>query len=272
MGFFRGWFTVTVLALAACGSDHVAPDAAIDAAPDAKIWSDAPPPSYDVSCSGNAAPTTATAQITLSGVAVNAGLAGDVPVEGATVKACKRGAPDCAGSNQFGADATTAANGGWSIGPFNTSSMPADLFLAVTATGVRTTYGYPPSPLTADLGNVSMIALDAALLQFLSQACPQDDATKGIVIILVADCADVPIADVDNVTLSVKQGGTEVTGTSVVDFGKLKASLAGNFMICNVPANAATEVNATYKTTTFRGYTLGVVAGTTTNARVHPGY
>src|SRR5690349_7283311 len=102
MGFVRGCFGAGVLALVACGSDNATPDASIDAVPDAKVWDDAPPgPTYDLSCSGNSAPTTATAQITLSGVVTNAGVA-DNPVEGATVKACKAGAPDCTGSNQLG--------------------------------------------------------------------------------------------------------------------------------------------------------------------------
>lgn len=274
MGILRGSFAVAVLALAACGgSDNAVPDAAIDAAPDAsKVWSDAPPVTYDLSCSGNSAPTTAAAQITVSGVVTKAGLGGDVPVEGATLKVCKVGAPDCTGSNQVGTDVTSAANGDWSFGPLDINSMPADLYVAMTATNVRTTFGYSPAPIVGDLSGLPLTAMDSGLLTFLSSACPQDDTTNGIVIMLVTDCTGKPIADAANITLSVKQGGTEVTGTSVVDFGQLKASLAGTFLVCNVPANAVTEVNATYKTTTFLPRPLEVVAGTTSNTRVRPGY
>ena len=274
MGILRACLAVAVLALAACGSDHANPDAAIpDAAPDAKVWSDAPPgPTYDFSCAGNAAPTTATPQITVSGTVRKVGLGGSMAVQGATLKACKNGAADCTGANQLGADATSAANGGWSIGPFDTSSMPVDAYIAMTATGARPTHVYSPSPLVADLATVPVQAFDPQLLEFLASACPQDDNTNGIVVLLVTDCAAKAIGDAANVTLSIKQGGTEVTGTSLVNLGQLDASAAGTFMVCNVPANVATEVNATYKTTTFRAHTLGVVAGTTTNTIVRPGY
>lgn len=260
-----------MLALAACGSENATVDAAIipDASePDAGIDAF----EYDLSCSGNSAPTTAVGQITVSGVVTKAGLAGSLPVEGATLKVCKNGAPDCTGANQLGTDATSAANGSWSIGPFETSSMPVDAYTAMTAKGVRTTHTYAPSPVVADLANIPVIGFDPALLQFLATACPQDDNTNGIVVLRVADCKDTSIAESANVTVSVKQGGTEVTGTSVVDLGALNPAAAGTFMVCNVPASAATEVNATYKTTTFRAHTLGVVAGATSNTIVLPGY
>src|ERR1043165_6452255 len=69
MGNLR--FAAAILFVAACGSDHGAmPDAKMaDAAKmiDAKVFMDAPPPTYDLSCYGMTPGTTVDTAITVTG-------------------------------------------------------------------------------------------------------------------------------------------------------------------------------------------------------------
>lgn len=281
MGNLRACSAVAMLALAACGSDHAQPDASIkiidSPMPDAKVFEDAPPPMFDFSCMGNTAPTTATANITLSGTVQRAYFNGTQPaimaLDGATVKACKAGAANCSGPNQIGTTQTTAGGGNFSIGPIATSMMPLDGYLDMQASMSRTTFVYPPAPATADLGMIPVLTFDPQLVGFLSNVgCPQNDNTNGIAILAITDCANAPIDDTANTVLSVKQGGTEVTGVDVLDLGQLQAQLAGTYFVCNIPENATTTVGASYKGMALRGHDVQIVKATTTATIISPGY
>jgi hypothetical protein len=282
MGNLRACFAVATLALAACGSDHAAPDASIkiiDAPPpDMKVWEDAPPPMYDFSCMGNTAPTTANANITLSGSVQRASFNGSVsidPLAGAALKACKAGASTCTGQNQYGMNATSAADGSWSIGPFATGGTPVDGYVEMTETTSRTTYVFPPSPLTADQGMIPVLTFDPqfiALLGAIPGGCTQNDTANGMIVLAVTDCANAPIGDTANLTIEIKQGGTPVSGTTVIDLGQLQQEAAGTFFVCNVPENATTEVGASYKTMALRAHDVKVVKATTTATILRPGY
>jgi hypothetical protein len=276
MGNLRACFTVATLALAACGSDHAAVDASIkiiDAPPpDMKVFEDAPPPMFDFSCMGNAAPTTATANITLSGTAQSVSFSGLTALANATLSACKAGASTCTGPNLYGTD-TSAADGSWSIGPFATGGTPVDGYIDITSSTTRPTLMFPPSPLTADQGMIPLIAFDPGLITALQQAgCTQNDTVNGIVTLVVTDCTNAPIDDSAGTTISVKQGGTEVTGTTVIDLGQLSQQAAGMYLICNVPENAMTTVGASYSGKMLRSHDVSVVKGSTTLTIVRPGY
>jgi hypothetical protein len=282
MGNLRACFVIASLALAAaCGSDHATPDASIkiiDAAPpDMKVWQDAPPgPDYDFTCMGNTAPTTATANITLSGTVQRVGLQGPEALADATLKACKAGAATCTGQDQYGSTIMSAADGSWSIGPFATGGTPVSGYVSMTEAGTRPTLMFPASPLAASLGMIPILGFDPGLIDLLGQAgCTQDDTANGILTVLVTDCATTPIAESATTTISVKQGGTEVTGTTVIDLGQLSQQAAGTYLVCNVPENAGTTVTtvgATVGTNTLRAHDVKVVKGTTTITIVRPGY
>ncbi len=279
MGNMRA-IAVALLALAACGSDKAQPDAQIviqDAPPpDMKIYEDAPPPSFDFSCMGNTAPTTATAQVTLSGTVQEVSLNGATPsidpLADATVDACAASSTACTGQDQLGT-ATTDAQGAFSVGPIDTNMMPLDGYLQMTAAGSRTVYVYPASPLVADQGSIPVLSFSASGLQILQfLGCTQDDANYGMIAVAVTDCANMPVTDTQNTALVVKQGGTEVTGTTVVDLGQAQQQAAGTYIICNVPEGAVTEVGATYNNMDLRAHNVQVVKGTTTSTILRPGY
>ncbi len=280
MGNMRA-IAIALLALAACGSDKAQPDAQIviqDAPPpDMKIFEDAPPPMFDFSCMGNAAPDTATAQITMSGTVQRVYLNGAQPAiegkDGALVSACAAGQPDCTGANQYGTTATTAGGGNFSIGPVDTNMAPLDVYLEMTEETSRTTQVYPPSPLVADQGMIPVLTFDPNLITLLGNfGCDQHDANNGMLILRVVDCSDAAIDDSTNLTLSIKQGGSEVTGTSVLDLGAFDQQIGGTFLVCNVPEGDVTTVGASYSSMDLRAHDVKIVKGTTTATIIRPGY
>ena len=272
------------LGVAACGSDNKGTadagktfmDAKVfmDAPP--KVFMDAPPPMFDFTCENNTAPTTAAANITVSGVVTQIDIQGTTPsistLDGATLDGCKTGAANCTGPNQYGTEVTSANGGTFAIGPFATGGVPVDAFVTMTKTGDRAARVYPASPVAADLPNMPVLTFTdtafAALNQFLQLG---QQAGNGTLAIYVTDCANTPISDSANITLSVKQGGNPVANTKTVDAGALSSMAAGIFIVSNVPPGD-TEIGATYKTHTLRAHTIGVVAATTSETIVRPGF
>ena len=101
--------------------------------------------------------------------------------------------------------------------------------------------------------------------------------SKGLVGIAVTDCAGNPITDTANITLSITQNNTAVTGDTVVDASTYSSAAAGAFLALNVPAasgtnGTTTEVGATYLGMTFRAHSMIVVQGGTSSTIVKPGY
>ena len=280
MGNLRACSSVAVLALVACGSDHGKVDGGIvivDAAPDAKVFMDAPPPMFDFSCMGNTAPTSGAAMITLSGtvrqVSINGTNPDIAPLQGATVDACNAATATCTGMNKYGTDTSDAA-GDFSIGPFATMSLPVNGYVVASATGTRTSYVYPASPFIADQANIPVLTFSPQVISALAliNICTQNDAANGMLAIAITDCASMPINDTPNLMLSIKQNNTEVTGTTVLDLGTLEPMAAGTYLVCNVPENATTSVGATYKGMALRAHDVKVVKGTTTTTLLRPGY
>lgn len=278
MGTLRACALVALSALAACGSDGksnidamiILEDAAIDAPPDAAI-PDAP--SYDFSCMNDPAPATADADVTIGGsvqeVILN-GITPEVqPAQDATVDACTG---DCVGPNLLDTQGPTGATGTFTSAAIPTGGAPLDGYIRATKTGNRTTYVYPPAPLTTSFPNAPVLMFNATafttIVQFLGVTQEMDNGTLGVAF---TDCSNLPIGDTANLVLSVKQGGVDVTGTEVFDASQLDPSAGGTFLIFNVPPGV-TEVGATYNGMALRAHEVGVVATSTTTTIVRPGY
>jgi hypothetical protein len=116
-----------------------------------------------------------------------------------------------------------------------------------------------------------MLTFDAAAQGALSGFL-NCNTSQSIVGLALVDCAGMPITDSGNVMLSVKQSGTAVAGTTTLDAGTLNQAAAGTFLVCGVPAAAATEVSATYMGHTFVAHSMKTVAGTTSATILVPGY
>jgi hypothetical protein len=270
--------SVGILALSACGDDGgktTVSDAAIDQqqAIDAKVFEDAPPPTFDWSCETNTTPpTTTAADITLSGTvqAVTAGGGGlsiDA-VDDAALTACVNDGTDCTVDD---GTANSDTSGAWTIGPFTTGGTSQDDYIKMTASGMRDTYTYPDSPFVGNQSNIPVLTFDSTAEGLLS-AVGGCNTSQAIVGLAVVDCMRTPITDTANVTITIKQGGTTVAGTTVLDASQFNSMAAGTFLVCGVPADATTEVSATYLGHQLLAHNVKTVAGDTTATILVPGY
>ncbi|NVB82130.1 MAG: hypothetical protein HOV81_27360 [Kofleriaceae bacterium] len=248
-----------------------------DAAVDAKVYMDAPPPQYDFTCMSNPAPADgqAPADITLSGtvqeISVNpvAMTASIDPVAGATLNACKAGAANCAAGNKLAGPATSATDGTWSLGPIATSTNPVDGYMTLTKATYKNVNIFPPQALIASQAMIPALTFKTTTFQLLVGALQIDQqAANGTMAVFVTDCANTPV---DGATVTVKQGGNDVQGTTDFDAGAFDAMGAGVHLVFNVPPGD-TEVAATLGSQTFRAHVVKVVADEMTETIVRPGY
>jgi hypothetical protein len=275
MGNLKACFVVATLALAACGSDHAAPDAAIvliDSPPvDMAPPVDSPPdvPAYDFSCLGQPDPTTATDPITVAGTTETLSQSGLQTLPGVTVEVFKTGTANAVDTQ------TSAADGSFTSGDIATGGVPFDGYVKGTLDGYRTSYLYPPSPPAASVTGVPLALFTDQILGQLAQFAQvtQDDTTNGLLFLTVTDCSNTPI---QGATLSIQQGGQDV-GTQF-DLGALVSQAAGINVVFNVP-DGATDITGSYGGMTFPMHTVvahkmpngqGAV-GTVTLTTVRPG-
>ena len=231
---------------------------------------------FDFSCSGNSAPTTADAMVTISGTATEVGVMGTTPtfnpLVGATADACKG---NCTGPNKL-ATATTDAQGGFSDGPITTGGTPlTGAYLKLTPPNGsmdKSVLEYPAEPVTTNLANIPLFTLTPTGVSALAFfGCNQNFVTNGMLAILVTDCMNNPINDSSNITITVMQNGTAVSSTPI-DLGAVSPMAAGTFLVCNIPANATTNVGVKYKTMTLLAHDVNVAANTITATQIRPGY
>lgn len=254
MGKLR--FVALCLALAACGNDdrNGPVDASIDAKvippPDAKVFMDAPPPTYDFACYGMTPGTTVGDPIVVSGTAGEADQSGNVSgLQGITVDFYKVGA------NTSAKTVTSDATGAYTSGNL-TGGVAVDHLRGSLAT-YRTTYLYPPQPirmtLPADIPLPLVSSSNFDLLAGIVNAS-QEDTANGALLVTVTDCDIANPTLVDGATLHVQQNGQDVG--DIKDVGALLGGGGGTFFVFNVP-DGATQVWATYDGKTFPTRTVG---------------
>ena len=239
--------TLIVVGTAACGSDNknnidahiVVPDSKpLDAA---KVFEDAPPPSYDFTCFGKPPATTATDPITIAGTTSVLTQNGLTATDAVSVAFFKTGTVTAL------ATVTSAGGGLFASGNITTNGTPIDAYIRASIAQARTTYLYPPNPAKQSLANVPVpIVTDTTfgLVKAFANAT-QDDANDGALLLILSDCAQTPI---NGATVSVKQGSADV-GTQF-DLATLSPMAAGTVFVFGVP-DGATTVTAKYGTMTF---------------------
>lgn len=251
MGILRASSAVSLLALAACGSDHAKVDAAVvipDAVPDAKVWQDAPPgPTYDLSCFGGSAPTTASDPITISGTTGTLSQGTNLQgIAGIDVEVFKSTSPTAVAS------VTSGAMGAFVTGNIATNNEPLDGYVKATDPGNaqnntppahRTTYLYPPTVVAANLTGVPVPMISNQTFGLIQTvAGDQDDDLNGALLVLVTDCSG-GLTLIDGATVTVKQNGADVG--SLIDLGALIPQAAGTYFALNVP-DGETDVAVSY--------------------------
>jgi hypothetical protein len=270
MGNLRACFAVAMLALAACGSNEAKPDALIiipDAAIDAKVWMDAPPPTADLTCLNAAAPTTAPANITISGSTSTLSMGGGMALADADIDVF------AVGNATALASVTSDSTGAFMTGNIATGGTPINGYVRSMATGYRSTYTYPGTVVAASLTGVPVIHVTGQTFTLLEQfaGVQQDDTENGALIVLALDCAGDPL---DGATVAVQQSNADV-GT-VFDLGALAPQAAGTFFAFNVP-DGDTQVKVSFNGMAFPTRTVTAYQapgkggeGTVTNVQVTP--
>jgi len=261
-----------LVATAACGNSNSNIDAPVkipDAAPDAKVWLDAPAPTYDFSCAG-ATPPAVAATVTVTGTVQAVDLNGTTPsvdpLANAKIDACKVGAANCTSTNHFGTQATSDASGNYTIGPVTTGGSPVDAYLDAdpNATGYRRINVYPPGPIRTDIVGPVLTFTPTAFAGIQLFLGATQSASNGMIALGIVDCQG---NRVNGATISTKQGGVEVGDKK--DAGAINPMGGGFWIVFNVPPGD-TEVSATYMTHTFAAHVVKSVAGTTTETIVVP--
>lgn len=243
------------------------PGAVVDAstdAVDALDAVDAAPGAFE--CLGNSAPTTATPPITLSGTATAIQGMALGPAEGVTLELrVIEGATD----SVVDTDGPTTVTGEWSVGPIS-GTAPVEAYVVATlpAPPDRVANFYPASPVTRDLGLLSIFTIRTSELDaVLNLAGKTQDPLQGVLHLRVVDCLDNPL---DGATISVTQPGDVPVGELFL--GAEVFLGAGTYFVLNVPPGASTTVNAIYNGMTFRAHVVPIAAGTTTATIIRPGF
>jgi hypothetical protein len=280
-------FASLAATLAACGGgSEKEPDAMVippDAAPDAPP--DAPPETANLSCVGNSQPAAA-ANVTLSGFAAEVvvnGVTPDItPAHSATIDICKASSTTCLNTDRLD-QKTTAPNGCPATGcPFTSASLatngsPLDVYAKITKGTTLPTYVYPQAPVVANVTNIPGVLLTTGAVSALAGfGVIEYTAGQGLMLVALTDCANMPLTAMTNVV--VKQGGT-VVAAEKLDLGSFDPSLAGTFIISNLPAgpdaqnpSVVTEISGTYKTTTLRTHEVRVFRDSVTATQLRPGF
>lgn len=262
--------------VAACGDDKAKPDAGgsgIDAPGggiDAKVFLDAPTPdapTYDFSCVGQTQGSAAD-PISASGTTetINNSFQ-TTPVTSVTVDACPSSSFTCPNGGTGHRLATTtssATDGTFTLSNVVTGGTPLDAYIKASKTGQRTSYVYPPNPLTASLSMVPVLMLTNAQLTTFAAllGLPTPNVADAVFVIAAVDCAGTPI---NAATVSLKQGGTE-QGTQYPFMGAV--------IVMNVPPDTAangTTISASYNGMNFPSRMITSFGGGDVSTAIRPG-
>jgi len=258
--------------VAACGdddgggdsSDH--PDAAANIDASSVVDATAGEPDAmpaDISCLGNPAPTDAPATVTLTGSVFSIGIGGNSPVEGAIVQ-MRRAANDR--NLDSNAPDGTPADGSFAL-TGKTRGTALEAYLRSTADALVTTRVYPPLPIFLDLPMVPVPMFDPIIVSFLS---PDQEADKGIVLILVLDCAGQPVQGATAMSTPEAGGIIYTDDMGMPDQSATSTSASGIAILVNVPAGTVT-VNATAMGEALLAHDVASVPDEVTSTAVLPG-
>lgn len=223
-----------LILLAGCDSAVVggSPDAATPSFdPGSVTGTPQPEPSPpDFVCLSHVPPTTAPDPLSVAGTVLAMTNGSLVPVPAVELQVFRDGQPVVLGTT------TTDAAGVFSIGSVASGGHPLRAYLKATKLGFRTTFLYPPFPMSASATAVPLPTItDAAFATLASSfGVAQDDRKNGVLLVAVADCKGNPVA---GATLQISHGSSPA-GT-IHDLG------GGQYIVFDVP-DGKTHVSATY--------------------------
>jgi hypothetical protein len=255
MGNLRVCFAIATLA--ACGSESKQPDAGItlidSPMPDAKVWNDAPPKNYDLTCLNNPPPTTAPSMLNVTGTTQEFGMGGGSALGGVVMGVYKRNDPSTSYADDT-SDTASATLGEFQLNNIPTGGAPFDGYLKAAppqpqnaAPTHRITHMFPPSVVDQSLADVPVIIISEATFGLFEAVQAQDDSVNGALLFLVTDCSNSTL--ISEAQVSVEQNGTSEGAT----FGLAIADpqLAGTFVTLNVTEGIDTDIKVTYNGMAF---------------------
>lgn len=257
-------FALIVIAIAACGSSSSNPDAAIDA----HVGPDAPPPdaSTPFGCLGLPLPTTAPANVTVSGKTEEIKNLATSPMAGTAVNAFKN-----SGGSSI-ANVTSMSDGTYAI-TIPTGGTPLDGYVLghhdpVGNNTYFDTYLYPPHALAGDSDQGVILLLTQQTLNLLTGVAQvTQDPAKGMIGMVVADCNGTPLA---GAMVTTDSGGTVVYDNgSLPDNKATMTDVDGRAYVFNATPGTVT-IHAKVGSMDLRALTLNARAGVVTTAAIEP--
>jgi hypothetical protein len=246
------------LVLAACGGDDGGTGDAPDADPS---MPDAEPTPYG--CVGRAHPTTAPAQITVSGISNEINTNGQEPLGAVAISVSTNG------DVELGSTTSDATSGAYTISA-DTGGSPIDGYLHATHDSFKETYVYPPAPLSGDR-EVPVLMVSDSVYPFLPLIADAEQMdTNGFLGVLVVDCLGNPVAGA-TVTSAAAEYIRYVEGTSVGDATVTQTDDSGIAILFNVTPGAAVSVDASTADHDFEAHTVRVRADVVTTTVIGPG-
>lgn len=209
---------------------------------------------YDLSCLGNAPPTTAEDPITIGGTA------GAISPNGMSQTLANVAIDVCSDAGSC-AHVTSDSSGKFSGASLASGGAPLDLHLSATLTGYRPTRLYFPAAVARSQPNVPVLLLTPITFALLANAAGITPTHgDGTIVVGVLDCQNKPIA---GATVTVRQGGHDV--------GTQFSAIQRGVIVFNVPPGA-TEVSASYQGNALLPHTVDSVADADITTAVRPGY
>lgn len=256
--------------LGACGGSSSTPDAPGGNGADAGIDATPADAGGPFDCLGKPLPTTAPANVTISGTTEQVTLGGAQPLPSTMVAAYPNagGAPIATATS----DATT---GNYSLSA-PTGGTPLDGYVlgrhaASGSTTYLDTYLYPPHPLTADQTQGVILMLTSGSNGTLSAlsglAGVTQDENKGVIGLIVADCNGMPLA---GAMVTSEPMGTVKYDSGSLPSGDATATAAdGRAYIFNVTPGTV-NVRATINGMTLRAHDVNARAHAVTTTVIQP--
>jgi hypothetical protein len=205
------------------------------------------------------------ATVTITGVAAQRSATGSTPKAGVMIGAYKNSDP-----NTPVVTATSDAAGMYTLA-IPTNGMAVDGYVKATLSGLIDTYLYPPRALVADYSGASIYMIDQFTADTLSGTLcgSAQEATKGVVAVLVTDATSTPIAGA-MVTSQPMAAKTCYNGSNgLPDRNATMTEADGLAYLLNLPAGEVT-VTASKSGLTFPSHKVNARAGALTTTPVVP--
>lgn len=266
------YLCIALFALAACGDDGGstgdddggpidAPGSVIDAVD----MPDGPAGAYG--CVGDPHPTTAPDTINISGIAESIDQNGTQPLANVVVTA--RTSADA----ELATDTSAATTGDYAL-QVTTGGTPLNGFLRGQIASYKTTYIYPPAPISGDFANIPVLMVSNTTYAFISFIAGTDaqTSTEGLVGILVVDCTGTPVAGATVTVSGADPANVRYPqGTTVPQDNSGATDTSGIALVFKVPMNTTVTVDASSPGHEFEEHVINVRPDAITTTVVAPG-